>query len=164
MDWNKIIEWLKLSPKYLFSVGVVSGALLFGPDLFLKRLGLDLFIADYRKYIGVVFLGVNVLLLAHVFSFTYSYFSKKVGDIRFLRKRRKRLHSLTDEEKSILSGYISNNTRSQDFECTNGVVLGLEMEKIIFRVSSLSSYFTNFPYNIQPWAWEYLKENPELLK
>lgn len=164
MDWNKIIEWLKLSPKYLFSVAVVSGALLFGPDLFLKRLGLDLFIADYRKYIGVVFLGVNVLLFAHIFSFTYSYFSKIVENILFLQKRRKRLHSLTDEEKSILSGYISNNTRSQDFECTNGVVLGLEMEKIIFRVSDLSSYFTNFPYNIQPWAWEYLKKNPELLK
>lgn len=143
---------------------MVSGALLFGPDLFLKRLGLDLFIAEYRKYIGVVFLGVNVLILAHVFVFIYSYFSKIIKNMLFLRAKRKRLYSLTDEEKRILSGFVSKNTRSQDLECTNGVVLGLEIEKIIVRVSSLSSYFTEFPYNIQPWAWEYLKEHPELLK
>lgn len=44
------------------------------------------------------------------------------------------------------------------------VVLGLETEKIIYRASSLSSYYTNFPYNIQPWAWEYLNQHPDLLE
>ena len=145
-------------------MSVVCGALLFGAESFLKKLGLDLFMADYRKYIGVAFIGVNVLLFSHVFSYSYEHVRKKINNRRYLKKCKERLHSLTPQEKSILSGYVFNNTRSQDFECTDGVVLGLEEAKIIYRASDLSSFFTDFPYIIRSWAWDYLKENPDLLK
>jgi len=163
LELNKILDWLKLSPKYLFAVSVVCGSILFGPEFLLKKLGLDIFIADYKKFIGVAFLGVNVLLFAHIFSFIYSFFNKKIKTVFYFKKRRKRLHSLTPDEKNILSYYIFNNTRSQILESTDGVVLGLEHEKIIYRASDLSSYFTQFPYNIQPWAWDYLNKNRYLL-
>jgi len=146
LELNKIIEWLKLSPKYLFAFSIVAGSLLFGPDPLLKKLGLDLFIADYKKFIGVAFLCVNALLFAHFIGFLFAKINKKWKNRKFLKQCRARLHSLTPDEKKILSGYVVNNTRSQILDYRDGVVSGLEAEKIIGRASSLSSYHTSFPY------------------
>lgn len=101
MDLNKFLEWLNLSPKYLFAISIVTGSLLFGPNPFLEKLGFDLFIADYRKYIGVVFLGVNVLLFAHILGFLYETVNKKWKNKKFLEKRKERLYSLTTDEKNF---------------------------------------------------------------
>jgi hypothetical protein len=45
----------------------------------------------------------------------------------------------------------------------DGMVGGLQAERIIYRASSLGQSFDYFAYNIQPWAWEYLNKNRKLL-
>jgi hypothetical protein len=41
------------------------------------------------------------------------------------------------------------------------VVNGLEIKKVIFRASNIGD-LDEWAYNIQPWAWEYLNDHPEL--
>ena len=45
----------------------------------------------------------------------------------------------------------------------DGVVGGLEGERVLYRASSLGCSVDYFAYNIQPWAWEYLNEHRKLL-
>jgi hypothetical protein len=45
----------------------------------------------------------------------------------------------------------------------DGVVGGLQAERIIFRATVLSRGWDEFAYNIQPWAWEYLNKHRKLL-
>jgi len=48
----------------------------------------------------------------------------------------------------------------------NGVVLGLEKRRFIIRSGNLGTDIASmsFPYAIQPCAWEYLNQHPELLE
>lgn len=78
------------------------------------------------------------------------------------------LQRLSAEEKAYLRGYILDNTKTQYFEVTDGVVQGLVAAKILYRSASITgryskSYIPMIAYNIQPWAWEYLNKHPELL-
>jgi hypothetical protein len=62
-----------------------------------------------------------------------------------------------------LRGYIEDGTRTQDLPMHDGVVGGLQAERIIFRATVLSRGWDEFAYNIQPWAWEYLNKHRKLL-
>ena len=69
-----------------------------------------------------------------------------------------RLKNLTFEEKEILLGYFVNESRTQKFAKTDGVVNQLEIDNIIFRSSNIGN-LDSWPYNIQPWVWEFLKNH-----
>ena len=69
MDWVKIADWIKQSPKVLFACAIISGLLLFGPAFFFKKLALKLFYADYQKYLGIIFLIAIVLLLLNALNY-----------------------------------------------------------------------------------------------
>ena len=76
----------------------------------------------------------------------------------------RRLHDLTDEEKNVLRDYIHRGSRTHYLEMNNGVTAGLVAAAVIHQASPMSVRRTIFPYNIQPWAWDYLREHPELLE
>ena len=44
----------------------------------------------------------------------------------------------------------------------NGTVMSLVAEGILFRPGALG-YAERFPFNIAPWAWDYLDKNRDLL-
>lgn len=160
MNLKDYVGWIKLPPKYIFALSIVSGFVLFGPTSINKGLGLDLFLNDYRKFVGVFFLLTVFLLFAHIIGFLKERYEKHKNN----KKLRKRLFDLTDEEKKVLSQYLDDNTRTEYFNFTDGVILGLVDEYILYRVSNSSDMPPVFPFNIQPWAWDYLRKHPELLK
>jgi len=82
----------------------------------------------------------------------------------FIYRSKRRLKDLTKEEKKLLRDYIFKDTRTQYLRDEDGVVKGLEYEKIIYPATNVGSILEGFAYNIQQWAWEYLKRHPELLK
>ena len=114
--------------------------------------------------IGAVFLGSAVLIATHILATIGKPLFDLVLDAILRGQRQKRLHDLTGKEKKILRAYIENETRSLQLPITSGVVNGLVSENIIYRSSSVGEGVgMKFAHNIQPWAREYLKENPELL-
>ncbi len=163
-DPSKFIEGLKLPAKIVFALCIAAGLLLFPPDNFLKVLGLDLLVNANRPYIGGLFVITLCLLAVSALVALAKFVKPWVVQAFWIKQHKKRLQCLNPEEKEILACYIKNQTRSQSLDCRSGVVNALEHEKIIYRGSNLGLYGFNFAYIIQPWAWEYLNENHDLLE
>ena len=163
MDFSKLIEWIKLSPKYLVPIGLVSGFLLFANKTILERFGLVEFVTDFRSWVGIVFLLASALILTDIIIHFIEWIKINYKNLRRNRFRLERFKNLTPEEKDILLGYLVQETRTQYFPINDGVVKGLEAEKIIFRSSNIGELYS-WSFNIQPWAWEYLNKHSELLE
>ena len=163
MDLGKWLDWLKLPTKTLTGLCIVFGVLIFSTDVLLDKFGLKVIVDEYRAYLGVAFLATLALILVNTVAAIWKFIYPWIVQGYNIKIGRKRLQSLNPTEKQILSYYIHNQTRSQNLPIQNGTVNGLERELIIFRGSSLGS-MRGFDYIIQPWAWEYLNQHPELLE
>lgn len=155
-------EILKQPLRYSIGLGIVAAIVLFSPDSFVDKLGLLKYRDEGKLYLGAVLLVCIAIAIANGIGAAV----EKYGDFRFLASGKKRLHRLTIEEKQILGAYIARQTRSIHLDLSSGIVNGLVAESIIYRSSNLSNPragLTAFAYNIQPWAWDYLNEHPELL-
>ena len=86
-------------------------------------------------------------------------------DRLWAERMRERLIRLTDEEKEVLKGYISNKSYTQALSLDSGVVGGLIDDEIIYKSSDFpksSSGFV-FDFNINKAVFEYLNANKELI-
>jgi hypothetical protein len=159
--WKFFEKELEIVLVGFIGISFVLSGLIFFPESIVNSLGL----LEYREKTKI-YLGISLLFcFIAIITFLFIY----MAGVFYLKKRQKRLHCLTKHEKEILKRYIFNETRTDYFECNDGVIKGLEIESIIFRSSTISStryghgVFT-FSYNIQPWAWDYLNKNTDLLE
>lgn len=160
----KVFEFFKLKLPTLIAVTIALSAFLFLPEDTAKQLGIEKLRADYRSYAGSLLLLSSALTLVQLIIKLWTGFSQW-RNIRSLRKEAfECLHSLSPQEKQILVGYIVGNQKTQYFSPMDGVVNGLCAAGILFRASSMGNLFgRGFAFNIQPWAWDYLHEHPELV-
>lgn len=163
MDFPKIIEWVKLTPKYLFPIALASGFLLFGPENLLSTLGVCDFAEVHKSYIGFVLLLSTALLLgaflANIGNTLMGFISVKFKSYIY----RTRLKDLTSEEKEVLKMYLDKDNRTCLFKISHGPVQNLMADKILFKTGpGINS--TTHNVGIQTWAWRYLMKNKRLLK
>jgi hypothetical protein len=161
---KSLLEFLKLTPRYLIAIGLVAGLLLFGSDKFRDTLGLTKFAQDYRFVLGILFLSSIVLLLVGVGGGAIDRFQRWRRKQRAFRRITKRLHRLTENEKQILRFYIAKNTKANTLRIDDGVVQELAAEGIIYRSTTLGNMLEGFAHNISDVAWDYLNLNPQLLE
>ena len=165
MDLARLTPWLfELPQRILWAFIVIVGLTLWGPDRFVAGLGLQEFIDDYRKWIGVAFLVLVGIALSNAFEGVRGRVALWWLERKRLRDAKKRLHDLTGGEKEVLRRYISSNSRTQDLAINSGVTAGLVKASIIYQATEVSAFLMYFPHHIQPWAWEYLRAHPELLE
>jgi hypothetical protein len=164
IDAKQVFDWLKLSGKQAFILCVITSIMLFTGDELLSKLALVEAKKSLQIWIGLVWLMSVSILLAEIIFPTFKWILQKIKRHFNLKEYQQRLHDLTIEEKELLSEYIDKNTRTTSIEYSNGVAKELESAMVIRRASNLSHYHNMFPYNIQPWAWDYLTKNPQLLK
>lgn len=163
MDFSKFLDWIKLSPKYLSPIVIVSGFLLFAKLSWLEVFGLAELVTKYRPYIGGIFLLSATLLLSHWLISLYEWLAKRRLWSGRIERAKQHLHNLTPEERDIFRGYIGGNTRTLYLPIESGVVAGLEWQYLIIKASNIGNLEDGWAYNIQPWVWDYLHENPELI-
>ncbi len=162
-DPKQIIDWVKLSGKQAFILSVITSILLFSNDEVLGKLGVTEAIGSWQIWIGLVWLVSVAILAAEIVFPVYGFVAKRVTWYFNLKGYQKRLHQLTVGEKEVLLQYINQNTRTISLNYSDGVANELESARIIRRASNLAHYHDVFPFNIQPWAWDYLSKHPELL-
>jgi Super-infection exclusion protein B len=160
---EKWLDWTKLPTKILAGICIVFGILIFSGEIMLDKLGLKSFVCEYRAYFGFGFLLTLALTLVNSISAIWKFIYPWLAEAYWIRNGRKRLQNLNPTEKDILRYYIKNKIRSQNLSIQDGTVNALQKEKIILRGSSIGSLH-GFDYIIQPWAWEYLNDHPELLE
>lgn len=164
IEAKQVFDWLKLSGKQAFILCAITSILLFSGDELLSKLALVEAKHNLQIWIGLVWLLSVSILLAEIVFPAFKWAVQKIKRHFNLKKYQQRLHNLTIEEKALLSEYIDRNTRTTSIECSNGVAKELESAMVIRRASNMAHYHDVFPYNIQPWAWEYLTKNPGLLR
>lgn len=162
MDPSKWLAWLRLPTRILAALCIVLGILIFSGDAMLATFGLKEFVQEYRAYLGVGFLLTLALTVVNSLAAVWTFIYPRIAEAFWIRLHRKRLHRLNPTEKKILRYYIDNQTRSQSLRVQDGTVNALQRETIIIRGSNIGTA-SGFDFIIQPWAWEYLNERPELL-
>lgn len=163
MDLSKYIDWIKLKPRYLIPISLVSGFLIFSPDSCLDIFALNEFVNHSRPWIGIIFLLSAVLTLSSLFIYIGSKTSSMISSISKQKQMYYRLNNLTPDEKVILRGYIKENTRSQNFQFDDGRLEELIENRIIYQSSTFVSPGYTLSYNINPKALNYLQKNKNLI-
>jgi hypothetical protein len=163
MDASQLAGWFKLPQRVLWALLFVSGLILWGPEPFVSGLGLGEFIAEYRMYLGVVFLLLLAATLPTLIHWLGKWCLAKWRSRKALISYQRKLLDLTPEEKKVLRGYLDGNTKTQYLDVSDGVAASLTSAGIIYMATQVSSAYTDFAYNIQPWAWDHLRKNPELV-
>src|SRR5438270_12605024 len=92
------LEFLKLAPRYLVSLGIISGFLLFSSTHTLERLGVLDFTQKNRPWLGLIFIVASALFgvsfCIDVFHWLRRWWRRRAAFLRITR----RLHRLTEDE------------------------------------------------------------------
>lgn len=163
---DKIKEWLNLGVLPLLGLMIFSSLFVFLPEIALDKLGLVEVKIKYSVYFGLGFVfSFSFLIATLIYRLWNIYIGHRLKDLTRLYFLKKDAKNLTADEKKILKYFIENQTRSASLSMKDGTVLGLENRKFIVRVGNLGTDAIRFafPFNIQPWAWEFFNKNPGLL-
>ena len=162
MHHKNVIDWVKLSPKYLIPFSLVSGLLIFANEKILNTFGLSLLVNNIRPWIAIIFLISTALIASNFIVWLGGIITKKISQTRNKNICIKKLHKLSPDEKKILLSYLLQNTRTQTFPIKDARLAELIHYQIIFESSTIGE-IDNWPYNIQPWAWNYLLKHQDEL-
>jgi hypothetical protein len=152
-DSSKIFDWIKLSSRQVLAAAIATALFLFLPDHLAKALGLAGIRELLRPVAGAILLISIGVLIAHA-AWTFG---------GWLRAQLHRASDLTIAEQEFLKPYLLDDTRSRVASVSDGVARELRQEGILRVSSQISTILDRFPYNIQPWAWDYLIKNPHLV-
>ncbi len=159
------------TPALLLGIAVASLALLFLPANVTDVLGVAGLLKAYRPQIGIALIASLALLTAQGLVSASSWIKSLVVESKKKKAREKNqklrqeaLHKLTPDEKGYLYAYIADEQNTQYFGVDDGVAGGLQAKSIIYRATNIGDMRTGFPFNIHPWAREYLTANPHLLE
>lgn len=164
---EKLKGWLSLGVGPLLVLLFFTALISFLPDSTIESLSLTEIRSSYGKYFGLAFIFSVASLFAAVLTEIWKVFLgnwlREKATLYFYKKE---AHDLTEDEKRILRTFINGKTRSTHLSIKDGTVLGLERRMFIIRVGQLGSdpVSWTFPFNIQPWAWEYFNKHPSLLE
>ena len=175
MDFSRYLDWIKLSPRHLLPIFLFTGFVLFAPPEVLDPFGLTDLVARYRPVFGLVCALSATLLLSSGGMAIYDWSKGRRQEAQRIEQMRQEesqrleqsqqwLHGLSEPEKQVLRQFLHNETTTRQLPMSDGVVGGLEAKGILVRSSPLGSTHFTFAYNIQPWAWEYLNSQPNLLE
>ena len=168
VDLSAIKNRLKLARIAAWSLVVVIGLMLWGPDRFVSGLGLAAFVGGYRAWLGLFFLLALIAALTPLCRPLGEAISAFYMRFRVVFRGKKRLKHLTPGEKRILKSFIDKNTRIQRLTFDSGIIVGLEFDDIIYRATDASETTPGgsvlVDFSIRPWAWNYLRRNPNLLE
>jgi hypothetical protein len=163
-------SFLKTSPFVFLMLALATGFVLFVGNDSLSDLGLLEIKEANKTYIGAVFVlsvsAVAAQLLTVITKLIKNWFDKLAKDRAqrtLINHRNRILHSLTPDEKAYLLPFIKNNETTCYYSVQDGIAGGLHAKQVLFLSSSVGNMITGFPYNLQPWAKEYLTKNPRLL-
>ncbi|MBI5383942.1 MAG: superinfection exclusion B family protein [Verrucomicrobia bacterium] len=157
------LEILKLAPRYLVSLGIISALFVFTPDKTLKWFGVFDFAQHYRAWFAIAFIVTGVLFAVDRTIAVVGWIRHKEAVAKATKARLERLHRLTEDEKQILRFYFAKETKTNVLRIDDGVVQGLVAARIIYQSASMGHILDGFAHNISDFAWDYLHEHIELL-
>lgn len=149
----------KVPAAFLVAIVTVLGVILFLPMDLAKKLAINDFREEFRVYIGPAFLLTTSFCVARIYMFFINGYNQRKN----IKARKEQLTKLTPEEKGYLVPFIRGQSNSVHVGMDDGVMAGLKAKGITYCPTNMGDVLTGFAFNLQPWAREYLEENPHLL-
>lgn len=144
---------------------VLLGAcgLLMLPQPVAEGVGLYEVVSKHRPLVGGLGFAGLVLLTTVGTLATCTRVSAWLKRRTRLRIMRARLGRLTPDEKRVLKPFLDGNTRSRRLPIDDGTVAELASVGVLIRLTTVGDMYDGFAFNLQPWAWTYLNERPDLV-
>lgn len=156
----RIADFLRKIPaEFLVALLTVVALILFLPEKQAEVLAIDDFRENFYTYLGPGFLLILSFCVARGIS--YGRDKWKMKQRREIRQAY--LHNLTPEGKGFLLPYIRDQATSVYVGPEDGTMASLRSKEITYMAFSIEDSLTGFAFNLQPWAREYLEQNPHLL-
>lgn len=159
---KNFLDFLKLPPTILAALAMVSGAVLFLPELLLYKLGLSNLPDFWKIIIGLVFLITSALL----FIYLVIYMCKKVGvlysKVAFNRNFSLDMRRLSPQEKAILMNLYKEPNLTAFLSSVDGIVARLASKTMIQVTAKrvpVVGRDLKMPYTITPGAVKYIKSH-----
>lgn len=150
----------RIPTQLLLVISVAAACILFVPNDVAKVLALDSFRDNYRIFLGPGLL----LLLSWTVARLITPLTTNAAERNSLRKREKQLEHLTPEEQGYLSIFVIDGKTTIYVPVDDGIIGGLKARSIVYRSSNIFTMMDGAPYNLQPWARDYLQNNLHLIK
>ena len=131
------------------------------PDNIAVLLGIKDFRIQYRQWISLLTLLAGVFLLCHVIRRTYQFVSLQRQKRKLKQIVLNQLSSLSPPEKIILYFCIRSNSQTVYAPHGNSFLQSLCSKGIMSSASGTGSILS-WPYTVISWAWEYLKNHPDI--
>jgi Super-infection exclusion protein B len=161
----KLLDWAK-SPRQAAIVFLSCATLLLLPSRVLSRFNLSSF-DRYRGWLALVAVLSFAVLSVELGIFLWNHFATKYRNRTLRLEREEHLQKLSAEEQGILLGYMSGSSDTQYLFTNDGNVGSLVAKKVLYlgaKTGFMTPHGPRHAVNIQPWAKDFLTNNPELLQ
>ena len=164
MEWAKILEAIRLKRVHLLALFFAASGIIFLPESIQTSIGLADFRLRYLPLLGATWLLSGATLVAHLVEPGLQLLGQNIKRWRALQTLKAKLSDLSPREKEILRQFLGADSKTVAFPIDDGAISALHAQGILFRSGQVSqSDLLSFDFNIQPWAWTYLKANPQLI-
>ena len=105
----------------------------------------------------------TVMLVGRAAGYLNGYRDQRCGVEKGKQKPRLELHYADTWRKVLPARYILGNTKTQEFDPSNGMVKSLVATNILYVPSQHFNIIEGMAFLIAPWAWEHLRKHPGTL-
>ena len=143
----------------MFGVFLASGVILF----FHARLRISGWEQSNYGWLVSTFILSAGILLTYIGSAMHPWVARHVADWGMIHRGKKHLHQMSDDEKEHCGRFLGINGSSLHHNEANGALASLVERNILFTPGAPWGNGIR-DFRIRPWALNYLKKHPELLK
>lgn len=163
MEFIKIVAD-KLKLKEIFAIVFIAAIVLtFIPQEMAQTMKIEDFRNTYQSYISICIIIAGAYYLFSITCWSINKIKKKIHSPEKIAIDYMKRYMTVDEMALLIEKYYdakNNIFRSTaTIELSDGRKAALESKFILYRASNISSFFTEFPYNLQPFALEFLNKN-----
>ena len=160
--YDTIAEWISRNiqvKQFMAASFLISLFMLFAPHWAMHTIGLDDFAAGHRVLFGMGLVVSCGVLLVYAVQWAWGRYEAAAS----ANQKVARLHQLTNDEKRVLSDYITSQNRIAHWMVFTGTVTLLISEGVLRDTGGEAAYGSR-PIAIEEWAFQYLLKHPELLE
>ena len=143
---EKLFDIKKIPTRFIFVIWLSSGLILFVPEHFLTKLNLNIFLQEYGKYIGIVFIICTGFLLVTILCSIKESFDRK----KSLKSTKKSIlyaiQNLDFHEKALLREFFITRKSTLQLPVDNDTVVGLVNKRILYQASNIGFTYLHGVY------------------
>ena len=169
-DLKSFIELLKLPPTILSAISLVTGLILFLPDIAIEKLYMLNLKAKFGFLIGIIFLLSTIMLLVLLIHYFCKIVSKKINNKKLIKNQIKYLKELDKTKTNFIKEFIKEESHTLNVCMNNGSVIELSYFGLISIAGGTQPVNIDFDnsiyakYFLQPWVLKRINQDEDLKK